>query len=320
VSARRRALLLVVLASALSACRINPEIELDRLASRPVDLDVPHFPQTENQCGPAALAGLLAASGIEAEPAALTAQIYLPGREGSLQAELLAASRRVGLLPIIIATAASDLVAALEAGQPVLVLLNLGTRSAPIWHYAVVTGLKPRENLIQLNSGADEALEMAAGRFMRRWNWAGNWGIVVARPGQIPFGVGFSDYANAVAAFESVAGDGAARPAWHAAISRWPAKATPFLALGNQAYRRKDLQGALGHYRDGLAVDGSDPALVNNAASVLGEMGCRSSALALLEPVLSRLDSESPWAPILYETQQELATGPIDEKAGCQYR
>jgi Flp pilus assembly protein TadD len=77
-----------------------------------------------------------------------------------------------------------------------------------------------------------------------------------------------------VADFEAVAGLTAAVPAWQAAVRRWPLDSHPHLALGNQAYARGDLAGSVTHYRRGLALDSENPALRNNLASVLGELGC----------------------------------------------
>ena len=60
--------------------------------------EVPFFPQTEYQCGPAALATALAAAGVKVTPEDLVSQVYLPERKGSLQIEMLAAARRHGLV------------------------------------------------------------------------------------------------------------------------------------------------------------------------------------------------------------------------------
>ena len=60
---------------------------------------VPFYPQEAYQCGPAALAGVLGAAGVAATPSSLAPQVYLPGRQGSLQLELMAASRRAGRIP-----------------------------------------------------------------------------------------------------------------------------------------------------------------------------------------------------------------------------
>jgi hypothetical protein len=54
--------------------------------------DTPFFPQREYQCGPAALATVLAASEVSVTADALVPEVFLPGRQGSLQSELLAAT------------------------------------------------------------------------------------------------------------------------------------------------------------------------------------------------------------------------------------
>ena len=46
---------------------------------------VPFFPQDDYQCGPAALATVLAHTGTAITPDPLVAQVYIPARQGSLQ-------------------------------------------------------------------------------------------------------------------------------------------------------------------------------------------------------------------------------------------
>ncbi|HKK22781.1 MAG TPA: hypothetical protein VJ947_03765, partial [Pseudohaliea sp.] len=49
------------------------------LAPAAVELDAtPFFPQQRYQCGPAALATVLSASGVPVEPAALVDEVYIP--------------------------------------------------------------------------------------------------------------------------------------------------------------------------------------------------------------------------------------------------
>src|SRR4051812_2984801 len=69
----------------------------------------PFFPQEEYQCGPAALATVLQSAGIERTPAQLAPEIYLPQRQGSLQFELLAATRRAGVVPYVLREKPDDL-------------------------------------------------------------------------------------------------------------------------------------------------------------------------------------------------------------------
>lgn len=186
--ARRAAAGLVLAAALVSGCSINPDWQLARseAPSGTLLLDTPFHPQTEYQCGPAALATVLGASGVPVEPESLVPQVYLPGREGSLQLELVAATRRAGRIPYVIDPEPEALLDELRAGRPVLVLQNLLVRTVPRWHYAVVVGVDAGANRLVLNSGTVQGLEMPAPRFLRTWDWAGRWGLLSLRPGEIP--------------------------------------------------------------------------------------------------------------------------------------
>lgn len=51
-------------------------------------IEVPFFPRTAHQCGPAALATVLNWSGVGTTPEALAHQVYIPDRKGGLAREL----------------------------------------------------------------------------------------------------------------------------------------------------------------------------------------------------------------------------------------
>src|SRR4051812_28732603 len=61
------------------------------LAPRVELTEVPFYPQDDYYCGPAALAMALNAAGLNVTPEELVDQVYLPGRKGSLQVEMLSA-------------------------------------------------------------------------------------------------------------------------------------------------------------------------------------------------------------------------------------
>ena len=319
--------LLAVLAGAalglLSACSINPPLHLAGiLPGRPVVLlpSVPFYPQQDYQCGPAALAGVLAASGVAATPAALAPQVYLPGREGSLQLELVAATRRAGRIAYRVPGEPAEVFAQLQAGRPVLVFQNVQTRSFPVWHYAVLVGYDTRANEVYLNSGGQRQMAMGAPGFLRTWDWAGRWALVALRPGELPALPRLEPYIDAVAAYEAQAGATAATPAWRAARRQWPRDARPYLALGNTAYASGNLPVAIDYYRRGLRLHPGNPALANNLASVLGELGCPGAATTLLEPVQAQLAASSQWRPVIAATLAELpAARPEGEFCAALY-
>ena len=86
----------------------------------------PFFPQTEHQCGPAALATVLQPHHVDVSPQTLSSQLYIPGRKGSLQVEMAVTARRYGMLPYPLSREFADLLAEIAAGHPVRVLQNLG--------------------------------------------------------------------------------------------------------------------------------------------------------------------------------------------------
>ena len=304
----------VVLAGA--GCATRPPLQVDAGAlARGVDLSaqVPFHPQTRYQCGPAALAGVLGASGIPATPEDLESQVYLPGRQGSLQVELFGATRRAGRIPYPVAGTAQALVAELQAGRPVLVLQNLLTRSVPKWHYAVVVGMQPGGGRVRLNSGIRQGQWQSSSKFMRTWDWGGRWAMLALQPGELPADADPLRYLSAVADFEAVAGADAAAPAWAAAQQRWPGEPRVYLALGNQAHAAGDLAAAAGLYRQGLAHAPGEPVLSNNYASVMAGLGCPAQALAALDAVAAA--AGSPWQAQLAQTRREVQALPSAGRA-----
>ncbi|MDX1379868.1 MAG: PA2778 family cysteine peptidase [Xanthomonadales bacterium] len=288
-----------------------------------VSLDTPFFPQTENQCGPAALATVLTAAGAATSPEDLTAQVYLPAREGSLQVELLAATRRHDRIPFTLDPQIDALLVEVSHGRPVLVLQNLRTRSLPAWHYAVLVGYDAQRNALQLNSGTEEGLWVEAPTFLRTWDWGGRWAMMALSPGEVPAtlrgkaGKAVERYFRAIADFEAVAGAAAASPAWQIAAAKWPGHRWPTLALGNQAYESGNREGAMHWYRQGLAANPQDPALANNLASVLGEAGCARAGEAVLRPVAAGLDSKSAWHDPIESTLRDLAAHKGPDPDAC---
>ncbi len=302
----------------LAACSVNPKLALP--AGDAVLLGgVPFHAQTQYQCGPAALAGLLGASGVAITPAQLEPQVYLPKRQGSLQLELLGATRRAGRIPYVIDREPGAVLAELAAARPVLVLQNVLTPSVPRWHYAVIVGSDPARNRLLINTGTHEAKAVRARSFLRTWDWADRWGIVALRPGELPARAQPLRYAEAVADFEPVGGPAAARVAWEAGRQRWPDDHRAYLALGNLDYAAGDREAALASFARGLALSPREPVLSNNYASVLAETGCHRHARRVLDEALEVLPPDSPWRPALIASRDPLPATATDP-ARCAAR
>lgn len=270
----------------LGGCAVAPPAAF-RAPERFIELaETPFFAQTEHHCGPAALATVLAAQRLPVTPAQLAPLIYVPGRKGSLQAEVIAATRRFQRLPLRLQPDAEALIAALEAGRPVLVLQNLGLRRWPLWHYAVLIGYEPERAQFILRSGITRRETMSAKRFLASWELAGHWAVVVAEPGEIPPFAAAEQWLAAAAPFESLGQLAVAGRAYAAATQRWPESSLAWQALANARYAQADRTGAEQALRHAVELSPQAAAARNNLANVLLERGCPTAARAQLDALI----------------------------------
>jgi tetratricopeptide (TPR) repeat protein len=232
---------------------------------------VPFFPQEQHQCGPAALAMALAAAGEPVAPEDLAGEVYLPGREGSLQPEMLAGARRRGLVAYPLAGGLEALHAELEAGTPVIVLQNLGLDWLPRWHYAVAIGYDAPGRQVILHSGTTRRLAMDLGVFDHTWLRSGRWAMLALPPGRLPASATAQAYLQAVLALEKAGQPKAANASYRAAARRWPESLVAWMGLGNTSHALGDLAGAERAFREAAQRHPESAAALNNLAQVLAE-------------------------------------------------
>jgi tetratricopeptide (TPR) repeat protein len=268
----------------LAACATHgPLIEPTRA---PVELaGTPFFPQRTHQCGPAALATVLGASGVAIEPDTLTPLVYLPGRNGSLTIEMQAAPRRYGRIVYPLDPDLDALTAELDAGRPVLVLHNYGLPFWPRWHYAVAIGYDAAKQRILLRSGTTRRQRLSAANFMRAWDNADRWALVLLKPGELPARAERTRYLEAATAFERAASAPDARLAWQAAVGAWPEEPVAWVGRGTAQYRGHDFRLAAADYRQALVLDPKLAGARNNLAQTLLDLGCPVSARRELDRI-----------------------------------
>lgn len=234
--------------------------------------DIPFYPQEEYQCGPAALAMAAGAAGVALTPEELVEHVYLPARQGSLQQEMLATSRRHGLLAYQIRPDMEGLLREIDNGNPVIVLQNLGLQSIPKWHYAVAIGYdRPRNRLI-LHSGRIENMEMSMFTFERTWARSGYWGMLALQPDQLPASAEPDRFIAAAAALERTHPQ-SAYTAYRTALKAWPSHRVAWLGVGNSAYTEGRMEAALEAYQTLVALHPDFADGWNNLAQVLFEQG-----------------------------------------------
>jgi tetratricopeptide (TPR) repeat protein len=276
--------LVLLLAMLLAGCATPPQTR-QLLSVAPAGLpdrvelaEVPFFPQRAYQCGPAALATLLQHQGVAVLPEQLVAEVYVPARRGSLQAEMLAAARARGMVAYPLRPELEDVVREVAAGRPVLVMQNLGLRWLPRWHYAVVVGYDLTRREIILRSGTHERHVNRFARFERTWRRADGWAFIALDPKQLPVTAQPLPWLRAAHSLESTGQLESAARAYATATRQWPEQAAGWFGLGNTRY-------ALGEFAEAEVALRSllerEPGLAmawNNLAHVLAARGCGAQA------------------------------------------
>ena len=263
----------------------------DEQPSAAVVDDVPFFPQTDAYCGPAALASVLGHAGVNADPDSLADWVFLPERQGTLQAELQSQARQRGLIVYHPAASMEAVLAEVVAGRPVIVLENQGLPRRPVWHYAVITGFDLEQGVLIQHSGTEESSTMPLRRWQRQWRWAGRWSMVLVEPGDLPAGDRAAAWIRALADFEGQGMNArhaeAVHASWLLTTDRWPDAPMAWFGLGNSAVTQGDLTLARQAFRQSLALAPDHAAARYNLAQLAAEQGDDCQALQLIEPLLA---------------------------------
>lgn len=293
----------------LAACSTLPPLQPPAGLPASVELtEVPFFPQERYQCGPAALATVLQSRGRAVNPEQLVSQVYLPGRRGSLQAEIIAAVRRADLLPVRLEGGLRALLRELAAGNPVLVLQNLGLSWWPRWHYAVAVGYDLDRRELVLRSGTLRRRVTDFALFERTWARSGHWALVIVPADAIPPTAGALAYLEAAAGLEAVGRTATAARAYAGAVRRWPEAPAAWLGLGNTALARGDTDQAAAAFLRLLELAPEHPAGWNNLAYALAGAGCPGRAREAADCARHL----APRDPAVIDTWRELGAGGAD--------
>jgi tetratricopeptide (TPR) repeat protein len=284
-----RLTVLVLALALLSGCATAPQSQ--RISQTvPADLppraeltDTAFFPQEDYQCGPAALATVLVGQGIEVTPEELVREVYVPERQGSLQAEMRAAARARGLVAYRLRPELADILAEVAAGNPVLVFQNLGLGLAPRWHYAVVIGYDLDAGLIVLRSGTIERHVNDLPRFERTWARGERWAFVALPPDRLPTTAEPLAWLRAVNELEQTGMLTAAASGYQAAMQRWPEQHIGYLGLANTHFAVGEFALAERALRDLLQRQPQRHEAWNNLAHVLAARQCGRQARSAAE-------------------------------------
>jgi ABC-type bacteriocin/lantibiotic exporter with double-glycine peptidase domain len=141
---------------------------------------VPFLPQEEETCGPSSLAMLLRYYGQDATTAELARETRTAGLRGTLITDLAAAARRRGVAAEVVDLDVTALRERVVAGQPAILLVDLGVWAWSRPHYLLAYGVTPEG--VVANSGDARGKVIPYGTLERQWAKMGNLAIVAAGP------------------------------------------------------------------------------------------------------------------------------------------
>ncbi len=272
-------LVLLLAVALLGACARTPIVPVG-VAGLPAQAElteVPFFPQEDYQCGPAALATVLTQRGIDTSPDQLVDRVYLPGRQGSLQVEMVATARAHNLLVYPLEPRLEAILSEVAAGNPVLVLQNLAFDRWPQWHFAVVVGYDLNSQTLVLRSGTTRRWTGTFSQFERSWAKGQRWAVVTVEPDKLPDTAKETVWLQAASDLEQTGRHEAALQAYETATDHWSSGLSWF-ALANARYSQGDKREAEYALRNSVQHDASFAPGWFNLAQVLSERGCASQA------------------------------------------
>lgn len=190
---------------------------------------------------------------IDVRPDDLVDKVYIPGRKGSLQIEMLATARQFGVIPYSMDSSLNNIMTELAAGNPVLVFQNLLFNWYPQCHYAVIVGYDIESQQLILRSGTSRRHRVNMGTFERTWQRAQSWAYVMTPPNKIPETATPASYIQAIHQLEKSGLSQLAYQAYSHASQQWPDNELLLMALGNSEYQLEKFDQAKNHFSTVIA-------------------------------------------------------------------
>lgn len=319
----RQACLLAGLLILLSGCQTPPQTKLllakpPAIASQHLIAQVPFYPQQEYFCGPTTLSEVAGFYGLEKDPATIAPTTFISGLQGTLQIEMSAATRQLGLVAYAQRSNMSQLLSLVAENIPVIVLQNNSLAWLPQWHYAVVIGYDLKTAEVILHTGVTEAHRLNFSTFERTWARGNYWMLAMlpadkSSPQFEPFiyTKASQDLLNTQQINTGVA-------ALKTATTQWPDYWLPYFLLGNHYFSTQPLVAA-DWFAKGLPFARQEISYLNNYAMLLSELGCSNQATDLIEEALqiapadtNLLDSQAQIQAALHSNNSSIGQCKFD--------
>ena len=233
----------------LSGCQSTPQADKLRqegLVSLPESHtieSVPFFPQEQFYCGPTTLSEVFGYYGKSISPQDVAPKLFIPNKEGSLQLEMVSATRQFGFLPYTKQGTLTSIMSLVREDIPVIVFQNLSIQLMPQWHYAVVIGFDSDNGTVTLHTGLTPNHEMSLELFERTWARGNYWYLAPVPPKVTSSEMTPFTYVSAAYDMLKV-GDKAQSLAFLKTASQaWPSYWLSFFLIANYYLEHPDIEG-----------------------------------------------------------------------------
>jgi hypothetical protein len=151
-------------------------------------LTVPYVSDRREEWGPAALADVLGFWGRDAELNKLRREIRFTGRAEDVALDLKNAALARGLKAEMVTGDLTMVKQELDAGRPVLALVNIGFDWLPVRAYMVVVGYSDFRRCVYAHWGPNKDFFVSYRQFESDWEKAGGWLVRLSgtRPAAVP--------------------------------------------------------------------------------------------------------------------------------------
>lgn len=222
----------------------------------------------------------------------LTQMLYTPGAKGTFQNDVIAATRRSGLIAVPV-NKMKNILNEINNQHPILVFQNLGLTWFPKWHYAVVVGYDLNANEMILHSGESKNFRMKIPTFEKIWERVDHWGLIIVNPGTIPETASEFDMVKATAALEVSGKLDAAIKSYEKIITKWPESLGSLVGLGNIYFQREDYKKSQTWLKQAIDYHPEAAGAWHNYALALSANGKIHDARAAAKKAIELADTHS---------------------------
>lgn len=159
----------------LSFCAGTPLVEISKGGQ--IIENVPFYPQERYHCGPASLAGILNFWGVTVLPEEIAEEIYSKEAGGTFTLDMMLYPEKRGLKGTQYEGSFEDVKKKIDAGYPLIVMVDEGFWFYQKNHFMVVLGYC--ENGVVVNSGKYQFRFIPLSDFMKSWEMTRYWTLLI---------------------------------------------------------------------------------------------------------------------------------------------